>query len=281
MIRPSQLKLLERARAAVAPDPAEFADILRRHGGADRVEDLTAAGFASVMDQMTVAGFRCRQRPILSARTRTLIGEARDRLQLSDHTYEADLRFCGGVTDLRDLRGLGLIELLTRWERRGLDVASFVASRRDITPKQLRLVQIVRKQATTEEDRYCRMLQTYGGVTSASDLDQRGFDLVLAFLEGEGFERQRPPSTQAAFGRRPGFATPEQVELIRALWREWSSQSAEPDTAIEAGLNAWLERYHGASSMRFLTVARAGKVITALKSMARRKGAKSNEASHA
>ncbi|OAS27459.1 regulatory protein GemA [Methylobacterium platani] len=280
MIRPGQRKLLERARAAVAPDPGKFIDALRRCGGADRVEDLTAAGFARLMDHFTVTGFKCRQRPTLSARTRTMVEEARDRLKLSNHTYAADLRGHAGISDLRDMSGRGLLELLTQWEGRGLDVPAFVAARREITPSQIRLIQVARKKIEMEDPRYHRMVQDYGGVVTASDLDRRGFDLVLAFLEAEGFERQPAPSTQPAFGRRPGFASPEQVELIRALWREWSGHPAEPETAIEAGLNAWLERFHGASSLRFLTVARAGKVITALKSMARRRGSTPSEASH-
>ncbi|MEH3147260.1 MAG: regulatory protein GemA [Methylobacterium frigidaeris] len=270
MIRPAQLNLLERARIATVPDPAEFAEMLRRCGGADRVEALTAQGFGRLMDHFAAAGFRCRQRPILSARTRKLIAEACDSLQLSDYAYTADLRAHGGVADLRDLPGRGLIELLSRWERRGLDVAAFVAARREITPKQLRLAQVARKQSGIEEDRYYRVLRDFGGVVSASDLDRRGFDLVLAFMEAEGFDREPASSTLPAFGRRPGFATPEQIELIRSLWRKWSGKSAEAGADVEAGLNAWLERYHQASSLRFLTAERAGKVITALRAMGRR-----------
>lgn len=114
MIGPAQRKLLERARAAVAPDPADFAEVLRRCGGADRVEDLTAAGLARLLDHLTVTGFKCRQRPTISARARTMIEEAARGLGLTPHVYAADLRGHAGVADLRDLSGRGLIELL-RW----------------------------------------------------------------------------------------------------------------------------------------------------------------------
>ena len=53
-----------------------------------------------------------------------------------------------------------------------------------------------------------------------------------------------------------------QIELIRALWTEWTH-----GTGDEAGLCAWLEKYHKATSLRFLTSERAPKVITALKAM--------------
>ena len=267
MIRPAQLKLLERTREAVAADPAVFAEALRRCGGVDAVEALTAQGYGRLMDHFTVSGFFCRQRPILSAATRKLVEEAARQLGLTPHTYAADLRGYGGVADLRDLGGRGLIDLLARWEQRGLDVGRFVALRRDITPAKLRLVQLARKRNGMSDRRYYGMLQDWAGVVSASDLDGRGFDLVMAFLEVEGFERAPVHQAAPGFGRRPGFASPEQVELIRSLWREWSGPTAESDATLEAGLNAWLERYHRASSLRFLTAAGAGKVITSLKTM--------------
>lgn len=273
MIRPAQLKLLERAREAVAADPAAFVEALRRSGGVDAVEALTTKGFNRLMDHFTVIGFRCRQRPILSAATRKLIEDAARQLGLTPHTYAADLRGFGGAADPRDLFGRGLIELLTRWEGRGLDVARFVALRREITPAKLRLIQLARKRNGMSDKRYYGMLQDYGGVVSANDLDGRGFDLVMAFLEVEGFERELVTPTAPGFGRRDGFASPEQVELIRSLWREWIGPSTESVEAIEAGLNAWLERYHRASSLRFVTTSGAGKVITALKMMKRRDAA--------
>lgn len=278
MIRPAQLKLLERARAAAAPDPATFAEVLRRCGGADRVEDLTASGLARVLDHLTVTGFKCRQRPTISARARKLVEEAARQLQLTPHTYAADLRGYAGVADLRDLSGRGLIELLSQWERRGLDVAAFTVARREITLAQLRLIQLARRRIEMAEHRYHGMILDYGGVVSASDLDWRGFDLCMAFLEAEGFDREPvAPATQAApaFGRRPGFASPEQVELIRTLWREWSSPTADSEATVEASLNAWLERYHHASSLRFVTTGAAGKIIMALRAMKARKGTKS------
>lgn len=145
MIKPAQLKLLERARQAVAPDPAVFAEALRRCGGVDAIETLTAQGYDRLMDHFTVNNFQCRKRPVLSAATRTLVAKAARQLALTPHTYAADLRGYGGVADLRDMSGRGLINLLDRWEQRGLEVARFVELRRTITPAQLRLIQLARK----------------------------------------------------------------------------------------------------------------------------------------
>ncbi|WP_375456668.1 hypothetical protein [uncultured Methylobacterium sp.] len=85
------------------------------------------------------------------------------------------------------------------------------------------------------------MLQNFGGVVSAADLDRRGFDLCMAFLQAEVFDRAPvAPAIPAgpAFGRRPGFASPEQVELIRARWREWTGPTGESEATVEAGLHA-------------------------------------------
>lgn len=272
MIRPAQSALVHRAGAAVASDPAEFAALLHRCGGADRVETLTRIGFERLMDHFTVTGFRSRQRPMLSAATRKLIETTRRELFLSDHVYTADLRGYAGVVDLRDLVGQGLIALLARWERRGLIVANFAAARREITPKQLRLLQLARKRIGIEDVRYYKMIQDYGGVVSAADLDTRGFDLCMAFLEAEGFDREPLKAHGPSYGRRAGFASPEQVELIRSLWRAWIGPTSDSEDAIEAGLNAWLERYHHTSSLRFLTAQAAGKVIGALRIMQARRG---------
>ena len=281
MIRPAQRKFLERARTAKALDPAAFAELLRRCGGADRVEELTTIGYQRLADHFAVVGVIGRQRPILSAGTRKLIEEARRVLGLSDHVYTADLRGYGGAGDLRDMSGQGLIDLLARWERRGLDVAGFVTARREISPAQLRLLQVARKRVGIEDAHYYRMLQDFGAVSSAADLDRRGFDLCLAFLEAEGFDREPLAPTAPGFGRRAGFASPEQVDLIRSLWRAWIGPSVESVEALEAGLNTWLERYHGTSSLRFLTTTGAGKAITALRAMRARKSARHGEIAHA
>ena len=267
MIRLAQIKLLERARAASTPDPAVFAEVLRRCGGVDAVETLTEQGYGRLMNHFTVVGFKCRQRPILSASTRKLVEEAGRQLGLTSHTYAADLRGYGGAADLRDFTGRGLIDLLSRWELRGLDVARFVACRRSVTPAQVRLIQLARKQTDVPNWRYYGMLQDFGGAVSANDLDGRGFDLAMAYLEALGFERAPVNRSARGFGRRPGFASPEQVELIRTLWREWIGPTADAEDAVEAGLSAWLERYHHVSSLRFLTASGGNKVITALRAM--------------
>ena len=64
------------------------------------------------------------------------------------------------------------------------------------------------------------------------------------------------------------MATPGQVQLIRALWREYTRfRSGDRD------LDTWLLNKWKVSSLRFLTKADAQKAITALLAMKRRTAA--------
>ncbi|WP_375453657.1 regulatory protein GemA [uncultured Methylobacterium sp.] len=271
MIRPAQLKLLDRARAAVAPDAAEFAEMLQRWGDAQSVDALSAAGFERFMDYCTVCGFRDRQRPVLSKVTIKAFDLAWyeagfTRNQMITHFHS------GGFRELKDVDGQKLLYLMANLERSTFRIERFEYFRTPkITSAQLRLLQTARRKIGQPDDRYYPMLQIFGAANTAASLDQRGFDLMMAALRRDGFEdRARAPSGPT-FGARPGFASPEQVDLIRTLWREWIGPTAESEAAVEAGLNAWLERYHRASSLRFVTTSAAGKVITALRAMKARK----------
>ena len=59
------------------------------------------------------------------------------------------------------------------------------------------------------------------------------------------------------------MATFAQLELIRELWRELRDQ----DACDDEHLTGWLLKYHKVSSMRFLTLDAARKVIVALKAL--------------
>lgn len=260
MIRPANLALLDRARRYFADRP----HVLACFPTEGQEGELSPSAFERLMDLSIVCGFRDRKRPILSLKTRQLVERWRRSLDFSDHVFTTFLRRYGAA-DLQELDGYGLLGMLGRLEAAGLDVGFFNIQRRDISPNQVRLIHVARAAISFPDDTFYRVLQTFGGVNSTADLDGRGFDLVMAYLEVEGFER-RPAATarEIDLGRRPGFASPEQLDLIRALWREWSGA----DDA--AALDTWLERYHRVSSLRFLTAAAAAKAITDLKAMKRR-----------
>jgi hypothetical protein len=102
-------------------------------------------------------------------------------------------------------------------------------------------------------------LVALAGVTSSKELDQGGFDVLMGFFEHLGFA----PLSQVGkdYGERPGMASFAQLELIRAIWREYTK--GDDETA----LNLWLMRTFKLSSLRFVDKVTARKAITALKKM--------------
>ena len=86
----------------------------------------------------------------------------------------------------------------------------------------------------------------------------------MGFFEHSGF---RPLVAEGkSYSNRPGFASAAQLELIRPLWMELHHAS----DLDEAALSGWLLKWFKVSSLRFLTVQAAPKVITALKTWKRR-----------
>jgi len=131
-----------------------------------------------------------------------------------------------------------------------------------MTPKRLALLRVAHKQLGFDEDTYRAILLKFGGVESAKDLDEEGFAAVMRYFTSWGF---RSTWTQRTYGNRPGRASPRQVALIKALWREFSGADDE------AALNRWLERSFKVSALRFATPADAHKAIGGLRAMLARK----------
>lgn len=129
-----------------------------------------------------------------------------------------------------------------------------------LTRRQKAIIHVAKTKLGWDDDTYRAVLVRIGGVTSSSDLDQAGFEAFMGFAEYCGF---RPLGKGAPrYGDRPGMATFAQLELIRELWRELH-RAAECD---DAALTGWLAKWFKVSSMRFLTLDAARRVIVALKS---------------
>lgn len=128
-----------------------------------------------------------------------------------------------------------------------------------ISRQQKAILHVAKTKLGWDDDCYRLALVRIAGVTTSKDLDQDGFEATMGFAEYCGF---RPLAKGAPrYGNRPGMATFAQLELIRELWRELHDQATCDDEA----LTGWLLKYHKVSSMRFLTLDVARKVIVALK----------------
>lgn len=139
-----------------------------------------------------------------------------------------------------------------------------MSRRASITPKQLRLIQVAKRELKLHDDDYRAILARYGNVASAADLDAHGFDYVMRYFTALGF---RSNWTKRTFGNRAGMATPAQVDLIRSLWRQFTAK----DDPNDSGLNAWLDKHHHVTALRFVSAEKAAKAIYALKEMVGRK----------
>lgn len=129
-----------------------------------------------------------------------------------------------------------------------------------LTHKQYAFLNIAKARVKLSETAYRSALVELCGVTSATELDQAGFEVMLGFFEWLGFDPTKAKGPD--YGTRPGMASFAQLELIRTIWREWTHGAGD-----EAGLCKWLERTFKITSLRFLTKGDAQKAITALKAM--------------
>ncbi len=133
-----------------------------------------------------------------------------------------------------------------------------------ITPKQIALLHVAKKQLGLDDETYRAVLQRVTGCDSAADLTQPGFTAAVKYFTSMGF---RSTWTKRSYGYRPTMATPPQVDLIRSLWAKFLSREDEND----GELNKWLDRFHKVSSLRFVDSKKASKVISALRNMNSRK----------
>ena len=131
-------------------------------------------------------------------------------------------------------------------------------------PKKIGLLHVAKKQLALEDADYRAVLLRMAGVESAADLTDAGFDLVMYEFARLGF---KSTGSARSYGERPGFASGAQVAMVRRLWREYHGSDDD------AALNAWLNRFHHISALRFVTSEKVQKIIPALKAMAARRSA--------
>lgn len=126
--------------------------------------------------------------------------------------------------------------------------------------RQRSLLAVIQKQLSWDDDLYWRVLVKVAGVTSSKDLDETGFNAVVGFADYCGFKPLKADGPN--YGKREGFASPAQVDLIRALWIEAHHGAALDEDA----LNGWLLKYWKVSALRFVKQDLAPRIITAMKS---------------
>lgn len=134
-----------------------------------------------------------------------------------------------------------------------------------LTKRQTALIHVAKTQLGLGDDDYRAVLRDEAGVESSRDLDNDGFDAVMARFKALGF---RPTATPPAYGRRAGMATPAQVAYIRSLWQEYTDGVGD-----DRSLGKWLQRTVKVSDLRFVSSTAARKAITGLRAMVEKKAA--------
>ncbi|MCX7299913.1 MAG: regulatory protein GemA [Rhodobacterales bacterium] len=134
-----------------------------------------------------------------------------------------------------------------------------------ISRSQKAILHVAKAHLKLTDAHYRSALVQIAGVTTSTELDQEGFDAVMGFFGYCGFKPLE--KTGHDYGERPGMASFAQIELIRALWREWSGQRVAGKDVDATGLNTWLKRTFKVDSLRFLSSADGQKAIAVLKAM--------------
>ena len=130
-----------------------------------------------------------------------------------------------------------------------------------ITHAQRKMLFAARKKLGIDDAAWRALLERAACVTSSTELDQTGFDVLIRKLERLGF---RNTSRDKPFGARPGFATPPQVALINRLAAELWGEHADK------ALRTWLRRFFSVDHLRFLGFDEARGVIEGLKAQLER-----------
>lgn len=264
-----QLDLIEFGRMKFCPDPVEWRAVLIQFGGAEKVESLDERGVIRVLDRLVIAGLRTPSLPLISPDYMATLYRWQAQAGMSDHLFRT---ICSAVNDYKllhpnSMEGLQFLRVVGFFERYGFDRGEL--RRSVMTQKQFALLHVAKRELEIADAEFRQILCNYGGgVVSPCNLDQRGFDRLLVYFEALGFvpsKRKPRPVPQSGFGHRRGMATPAQVELIRGLWHDWNGSDDE------AALGRWLEKSYGVSALRFLKQNEAGKAITGLRAMVRRR----------
>ena len=127
-----------------------------------------------------------------------------------------------------------------------------------ITTNKIRIIHVAKRQTGMDDEYYHALLKTAAGVETCKDLDDPGFERVMAAFKLAGFQSV---AAKTNLGDRPGMATPRQISMIKSLWKRYT-KSEDPRR-----LGRWLETHFHVSDLRFLQDWRAGKAIAILQKM--------------
>jgi phage gp16-like protein len=145
--------------------------------------------------------------------------------------------------------------------------------RQPISPRQIKIIHTLKSILVMDEESYRAMLREFAGVASSKSLSWRQADELIADMQGKAGnvspENAEKRTRHGKLADRPGMATPPQLRKIEAMWSE-VTRAEDPESQAK-GLRSFLERIAKVSSLRFLDMDGAKKMITALGAMIERR----------
>lgn len=138
----------------------------------------------------------------------------------------------------------------------------------DARRRDLAKIHLARKDLALDEDTYRQLLATFGGASSAADLDAAGRGRVLARFRALGWQPKRSRRVSPA-SRHKDPHDKTQADKIRALWISLHRAGVVRDGS-ERALGRFVHRLTRRYSPDWLDSAQANQVIEALKDWARR-----------
>ena len=150
-------------------------------------------------------------------------------------------------------------------------------SREGITKKQIKKIHTLKGAIGMNKDQYRRMVQEIHGFSGTSkDLSFNEAETLVQRLEAiaipmgvwKRYEVRQSKKKYDDLGKRKGMASPRQLRMIEAMWKDasWTHDEAKRQVA----LRRFIFRIAAVDDIVFLTSQGANKVITAIQSMKRK-----------
>lgn len=98
--------------------------------------------------------------------------------------------------------------------------------------KQISLIHVAKSSLSLTDDMYRAILRQAAGVESSRELDGPGFQHVMDQFAKLGF---RSDYRMRNCGQRAGMASPARIELIRALWIEYTDGKGDEPALLGRG----------------------------------------------
>lgn len=148
-----------------------------------------------------------------------------------------------------------------------------------ISRYQVKMLHVLKSKLALSEDEYRERIQDLHGFSgTCKDLSYDEADFIISKWKAEAIEKgvwknYRPVRSgnrnnklkYEELGRRPGMASPPQLRMIEAMWKDVSKYHAEDKRA--RALRKFTFRITGVEDLRFLKNWQVSKIIRALEAM--------------